>query len=228
MNPTNSINSINHTAVIIIDLQADFTEFKKGILPVAGTGQRYIDEVTEAVRYLKRKGYMIIATQESHPSDHISFYTRHPESSPFDTTVIHGKNQILWPPHCVQGTAGAELLINLALLDALVEKGTHPDYAGYSGFEDSSGHPTELHPFLQEHSIDHLIIFGLTTECGVKATALDAKTRGYRVTVIRSLCRGTTSDTARIAFAELKEHGINTQDTLDIKKVIPASPRKNP
>lgn len=63
------------TAVIVVDLQADFTELKSGSLAVPGTDGQYIEAVEAATRYLMEQGLPVYFTQDCHPADHISFFT---------------------------------------------------------------------------------------------------------------------------------------------------------
>ena len=207
------------TAALIIGIQADFTEIRNGSLPVPGTGQSYLDALEEAARRLKREGFLIVAAKDDHPPDHISFFTRHPGKNAFDIITVNGHEQVLWPPHCVQGTTGSEILLNPTLLDAVVESATHPDYESYSAFQDDSGHPTELHPFLQEHNIARLVIFGIATDCWVKFTAIDGTRLGYTVVLIKDLCRGVSSDKSRAALPAMKQNGVKLLDDLDMKKL---------
>ena len=207
------------TAVIIVHVQADFTEVKHGSLVVPGTDQHYIDAVQSAARRLKKEGYIVIATRDFHPENHISFFTTHPGRKVLDTLTISGRDQVLWPPHCVQDSPGAEIILDRTIFDAVVETGTHSDYESYSGFKDDSGHPTELHPFLQENGVGRLIIFGLATDYCVKATAIDAVNLGYGAILIKGLCRGITPQTTLSALAEMKQRGIVIMDKLSIKKL---------
>ena len=50
------------TAVIVTDIQGDFTELKHGSLAVKGTDQRFLDRVLTATKMLKEKGIAIFAT----------------------------------------------------------------------------------------------------------------------------------------------------------------------
>jgi len=59
---------------------------------------------------LKGLGSPIIATQDWHPADHISFFTNHEGKAAFETIDLGGREQILWPSHCVQNT---DLIPNL-------------------------------------------------------------------------------------------------------------------
>lgn len=86
------------TAVLAVDIQGDFTQLKQGSLAVEGTGQAYLDEVVACVEKLKKAGYPVIATQDWHPGDHISFYTNTPGTAVLDVLDIDGRSQVLWPP----------------------------------------------------------------------------------------------------------------------------------
>ena len=104
---------------------------------------------------------LVVATRDWHPADHASFAD---QGGP-------------WPPHCVQGTPGAEL--NAALdsdrVDAIVNAGYRRDLEGYSGFEE-----TNLEQLLREHGIDDVTVVGLATDYCVKETAADALRRRLR------------------------------------------------
>lgn len=194
--------------VIVADVQADFTTFKNGALAVPGTGEDYVEQVRRATEALKRQGLLVFGVQDWHPADHISFFTNHSGRKAFDLLEIENRKQVLWPPHCVQGTAGAGLLLDGSLFAAVVQKGKDRRYDSYSAFQDDGGAPTELHGLLKARGIRALIIYGLATDYCVKATALDAVAAGYRVTVIESLCRGITPDTTAAALAEMRAAGV--------------------
>ncbi len=61
--------------VLVVDIQVDFTEWKKGSLAVPGTDEAYIREVLQTSRRLRQAGYPVLATQDRHPADHVSFFT---------------------------------------------------------------------------------------------------------------------------------------------------------
>ncbi|MCP4694097.1 MAG: isochorismatase family protein, partial [Desulfobacterales bacterium] len=63
------------TGVIVVDVQGDFTEWKKGSLAVAGTDKAFVDNIYEMTKKLKAKGHPVFATQDWHPADHVSFHT---------------------------------------------------------------------------------------------------------------------------------------------------------
>ena len=194
--------------VIVVDMQGDFTTWQKGSLAVEGADKAFVDRVAKAALRLKEQGCLIFATQDWHPADHISFYTNHAGKKPLDTIKIQGRTQVLWPPHCVQGTPNAEVLVDNNLFKAIVKKGKDKRYDSYSGFQDDGGDRTELDAILKENGINELIVFGLATDYCVKATAIDAADAGYKVTVVESLSRGVASDTTAKALDEMKAKGI--------------------
>ena len=202
------------TGVIVVDVQGDFTTAKAGSLAVEGTDQSFIDKVERATSSLLRKGCVIFATQDWHPSDHISFYTNHPGNQAFDVIRINGRTQVLWPPHCVQNSENANVLLGQELFQAIVKKGQDKRFDSYSGFKDDGGATTEMDALLRRHGIRELIIYGIATDYCVKATAIDAADAGYTVTVIEGLCRGVDPQTTAVALQEMKERGINLEKEL--------------
>src|SRR4051812_12328700 len=119
-------------ALVIVDFQNDFTP--GGALAVPDG-----DAIAGRIDALARCGEfdLVVATRDWHPPDHGSFAER---GGP-------------WPPHCVQGTPGAELhpALDRALVDVVVDKGRDPGTEGYSGFED-----TALGELLRERAVDHV------------------------------------------------------------------------
>jgi nicotinamidase/pyrazinamidase len=146
-------------ALLVVDFQNDFTP--GGALAVPDG-----DAIGPRVDQLARSGQFdfVVATRDWHPPDHGSFAE---QGGP-------------WPPHCVQGTPGAELHPSLdrSLVDAVVDKGQDPGAEGYSGFE-----ATNLAELLHERGVDHVTLVGLATDYCVKNTALDALREGFGATV---------------------------------------------
>lgn len=199
-------------ALILVDLQADFTEWKKGSLAVPGTDELYVRSIEATLKERVPEGTLILATQDWHPPDHISFYTNHPGRRPFETIEISGRTQILWPPHCIQGTEGARILVDNNIFWGVIQKGKHPLFDSYSAFKDEGGNKTELEGILSYHGIDSLTIFGLALDYCVKATAMDAKDLGFDVTVIKGLSMGVDPKTTEAALVEMKMAGIDIME----------------
>ncbi len=207
------------TGVIVVDLQGDFTKYKNGSLAVEGTDEAYVKAVEEATQKLKASGYPIYATQDWHPKNHASFFTHHPGKKAFDVIKLHGKDQVLWPPHCVQNTPGAEILLEKKLFKAIVKKGMDPQYDSYSGFQDDGGKKTEMDKILRTDGIKKVVLYGIATDYCVRATALDAAAAGYKVIVIKNLSRGVAPDTSQKAINEMKTKGIEIFEGLDLERI---------
>lgn len=202
--------------VIVVDLQGDFTTYKNGSLAVEGTDEAYVNKVLKATQGLSAKGYPVFATQDWHPADHVSFFSNHPGKKPFEAIQIEGRTQVLWPPHCVQDTENAGILLDKNLFKAIVKKGKDKRYDSYSGFQDDGGAKTEMNQILQKNDIKELIVYGIATDYCVKATAIDAAAAGYKVTVIEGLSKGVAPDTTAKALEEMKEKGITIKAELDM------------
>jgi len=173
-------------ALVIVDFQNDFTP-PEGALAVPDG-----DAIADRVDALARSGDfdVVVATRDWHPPDHGSFEA---QGGP-------------WPPHCVQGTPGAELheALDRALVDVVVDKGQDPETEGYSGFEG-----TQLDRLLHDRGVDHVTIAGLATDYCVKNTALDALRHGFGVTVDSTAVRpvDVQPGDGRLALEELRAAG---------------------
>jgi nicotinamidase/pyrazinamidase len=205
--------------VIVVDVQGDFTKLKNGSLAVDGTDEVYMKAVAENTKRLKEAGYPIYATQDWHPKNHASFFTNHKGKKAFDVIKLHGKDQVLWPPHCVQKTPGAEILLDNKLFTAVVKKGMDAQYDSYSGFQDDGGKKTNMDKFLKKDNIKKVVVYGIATDYCVRATALDAVAAGYKVIMIKNLSRGVAPDTSQKAIDEMKAKGIVILDDLDLEKI---------
>jgi nicotinamidase/pyrazinamidase len=201
--------SSEHTGVIVVDVQADFTELKSGSLAVPGTDAHYISAVQRSTARFLQQGLRIYFTQDWHPADHISFYTNHPGKEPLQEVEIEeGRTQVMWPPHCVQNTPGADILIDIEGPAERVQTGSNPKFDSYSGFVDDGGNQTGLDRLLRRDGIKKLIIYGLATDYCVKHTVLDAVALGYQVELLVNLCRGISSETTDSALEEMKAQGV--------------------
>jgi nicotinamidase/pyrazinamidase len=173
-------------ALIIVDFQNDFT-------PGGALAVRHGDEIAEHLNELAAdpRFELVIATRDWHPADHGSFQ----------------EQGGVWPVHCVQGSAGAELNAGLDLkqVDVVLDKGEDRDTDGYSGFDG-----TDLERLLEERGIERVTVVGLATDYCVKHTALDARAAGFEVLVDRAGVRGVEvepGDSER-ALDELRGAGV--------------------
>ena len=202
--------------VIVVDVQGDFTTWKNGSLAVEGTDETFVAEVQKAAETAAGQGWILFATQDWHPADHVSFFTNHKDKKPYDLIKINGRTQVLWPPHCIQGTENARVLIDNNLFMAIVKKGQDPRFDSYSGFQDDGGARTEMEAMLKRNGIQKVVVYGIATDYCVKATAIDAARAGFKVIVVNDLCRGVAPNTSANAIEEMKTEGITILDKMNI------------
>ena len=207
-------------AVIVVDVQGDFTTANKGSLAVPNSDQAYLESVAKATEELKKAGLAVYATQDWHPADHMSFASNHKDKKPFETIKLDdGRTQVLWPAHCVQESKGAEILINPALITNVIRKGMNAKFDSYSGFMDDGGSKTDLDKVLKAAGVKTLIIYGIATDYCVKATALNGAKEGYKVVVVQDLCRGVADQTSNAALDEMEQKGVQIWLSPDLNKI---------
>lgn len=168
-------------ALVLVDLQNDFMPW--GSLPVTSG-----DEAVPIANHMMPAYDLVVATQDWHPADHGSFASNHPGHAAGDIVQLGGLDQVLWPDHCVQNSAGASFHsgLDVAGIDHVVHKGTDPAIDSYSTFFDNAhGLDTGLNAYLQERGVDEIVLLGLATDYCVLYSVLDARELGYRVFVAR-------------------------------------------
>lgn len=179
----------NH-ALIVIDVQNDFCP--GGALAVPGG-----DEIVPGINALMDDFAAVILTQDWHPPDHSSFASRHAGLAPFAVTEMAYGAQVLWPDHCIQGSAGAAFHAGLDTdrADLIIRKGYNAGIDSYSAFfENDHTTPTGLDGYLRTRGIDTLTLAGLATDFCVNFSAVDAANLGFTVTVREPLCRAIDLD----------------------------------
>ncbi|NRO97529.1 bifunctional nicotinamidase/pyrazinamidase [Paraburkholderia sp. NMBU_R16] len=172
-------------ALLVIDLQNDF--MPGGALAVARG-----DEVVPVANRLARAFEHVVVTQDWHPRDHISFAASHAGKSPFERIALPYGDQVLWPVHCVQGTAGAALHESLDIAHArlVIRKGYRRTIDSYSAFVEADREtPTGLAGYLRESGVKRVWCCGLATDYCVAWTALDARAAGFEAVVVEDACR---------------------------------------
>lgn len=196
-------------ALLLIDLQNDF--LPGGALAVAGG-----DEVVPVANRLMPHYELVVATQDWHPANHLSFASQHAGKNVFDVIELDGLPQTLWPDHCVQGTWGAELVadLNQDRIDHIVRKGIERHIDSYSGFFDNGRRrETDLHKYLQGRGVNEVHVMGLATDYCVRATALDAAKHGYRTVLLTEGIRGVEAQPGdcQRAIQEMQAAGVIIQ-----------------
>jgi nicotinamidase/pyrazinamidase len=154
-------------ALLVVDVQNDFCP--GGALAVPD-GDRIVPELNRWIELAVERGVPVFASRDWHPKNHISFRDR---GGP-------------WPPHCIQGTRGAEFHPDLSLPAnvTIISKATNPDKESYSAFGD-----TDLADRLRDLQKERLWIGGLALDFCVKETAVQARRLGYEVHLIANATR---------------------------------------
>jgi len=172
-------------ALIVIDVQSDFCP--GGALAVAGG-----NDIVAGINAAMADFACVVLTQDWHPADHASFADNHAGAAPFSVVQMPYGPQVLWPRHCVQGSAGAEFHPDLDTDSAqlTIRKGFRAPIDSYSAFfENDRTTPTGLQGYLQSRGVTELVLVGLATDYCVAYSALDAAKLGFKVTVKMDLCR---------------------------------------
>ncbi|WP_413867826.1 bifunctional nicotinamidase/pyrazinamidase [Albidovulum sp.] len=195
-------------ALIVIDVQNDFCP--GGALAVAGG-----DEIIPRLNALMAEFPVKVLTQDWHPADHASFAANHPGAAPFSLTAMPYGPQVLWPTHCVQGTAGAAFHPALATdpADLVIRKGFRAAIDSYSAyFENDHTTPTGLDGYLRSRGATHLTLAGLATDFCVAYSAIDAARLGFAVTVLEGACRAIDLDGSLAkARADMRAAGVRLE-----------------
>ena len=207
-----------HAALLVVDVQHDF--LPGGALPI-GEGHRILAPLRELLE--ARVFDVVVATQDWHPPNHVSFASHHAGRRPFETITLHGHDQVLWPDHCVAGSPGAELhpALPWRYVCAIVRKGTDPAVDSYSGFRnnwnaDGRRPPTGLAGYLRELEIRDVHVCGLARDVCVKWTAEDAAELGFSTTVLWDLTRPVDPASDSSVAAALGTAGVRIADAAAV------------
>ena len=191
-------------ALLVIDVQNDFCP--GGALAVPGG-----DEIVPGINALMAKYEAVILTQDWHPAGHSSFASTH-GADPMSMMEMPYGPQVLWPDHCIQGSAGASFHSDLSVdrADLIIRKGYNPLIDSYSAFfENDQETTTGLEGYLRTRGIDRLTLVGLATDFCVNFSAVDAAKLGFQVRVDDSLCRAIDFDgSLSAAQAGMVEAGV--------------------
>lgn len=178
-------------ALTAIDIQYDFVS-PKGALYVKD-GETIIEAIFQKAKEYLANNDIVIFTQDWHPEKHCSFKN----------------NGGQWPPHCIQNTAGSELVIkklyhkNIFLLKKAFYEDTD-SYSAFGGLIDG----ISLKNFLESKNILDIEICGLALDFCVKATAIDGVLNGYNTTVNVPLTKSVFPENNSITLKILSDGGI--------------------
>ncbi|ASM74065.1 bifunctional nicotinamidase/pyrazinamidase [Pseudosulfitobacter pseudonitzschiae] len=185
-------------ALIVIDVQNDFC-------PGGALAVNEGDLIVPGINALMDDADAVILTQDWHPAGHSSFASSHEGRDPFALIQMPYGPQVLWPEHCIQGSAGGAFHadLNTDRADMVIRKGFNPAIDSYSAFfENDHQTPTGLEGYLRTRGIKKLTMVGLATDFCVNFSAVDAAKLGFDVTVQMDLCRAIDLDGSLIAAVD--------------------------
>jgi nicotinamidase-related amidase len=162
-------------ALVIVDMLNDFLT-EQGALFVGAAGQRIVPVIAAELERARQGNLPVLFLCDQHRPDDQEF--------------------TLWPPHCVAGSRGAQVIPELAVRpgDYLVPK------RRYSGF-----YGTDLDLILRELGISELILTGVCTNICVLYTAADARMRNFKVTVVKDGVASFDEQAHRFALGEMEK-----------------------
>lgn len=191
--------------LIEIDVQSDF-------LPGGALAVPKGNEIVPVIGAIAPLFKNIVLTQDMHPAGHSSFASSYEGKAPFDTVELPYGTQVLWPDHCVIGTGGVNLQIDVYSgqnAQMLIRKGYRPDVDSYSAFmENDKKTLTGLSGFMRERGLKRAFFAGLATDFCVGFSAIDARTLGFDAFVIEQACRGISPDSIAERKAEMLAAGV--------------------
>jgi nicotinamidase/pyrazinamidase len=172
---------------MVVDLQRGFTTLEPGELPVPGG----LEIVPEVNRLLELPWRRIDASQDWHPTDHCSF---------------HGRRDNLYPPHCVQGTPGAEFVpgLHTERLHTIWRKGFHRDADAYAVTAQHPGLPA----LYRAEGATTVVVCGLATNICCYFTARDFRRAGFRVVLVEDASAGIDVPAANLFQHQARAEGL--------------------
>jgi nicotinamidase/pyrazinamidase len=187
------------SALILVDIQNDFC-------PGGALAVNEGDLIVPVVNRLIPRFPLVISTQDWHPASHISFKAR---GGP-------------WPPHCVQGTPGAELHPDLKTdtIAHYFRKASSPDKDDYSEFAGNDEHGRSLDEVLKGYGVEKIYVVGLATDYCVLETVLDGLKLGYEVYAVTDAMRAVNvePDDGEKALYKMASSGAHlvTSEVIDL------------
>lgn len=160
---------LSRVALIVVDMQCGFSELCPQELPVPNA----LAIVPTVNRLLALNWARIDATQDWHPPDHCSFF---------------GQRDNLYPPHCVQGSRGADFLPGLDThrFHTIWRKGFLRDQDAYAI---TAQHPAYV-ALLRAAHIETAVVCGLAKNICVFYTARDLRQAGLQVVIVDDASAG--------------------------------------
>lgn len=179
--------ALSRAALLVVDVQCGFSELCPAELPVPGA----LGLVQPINALLARPWARIDATQDYHPPEHRSFY---------------GRQDHCYPPHCVQGTPGADFLpgLHTEKFHTIWRKGFDNDFEAYAV---TAQHPAYV-ALLRASGIDTVVVCGIATNICCYFAARDLRQAGFRVVIVEDASAGIDVPAAGLYQVKAKQDGL--------------------
>ena len=177
---------LRESALLVADAQRGFTTLCPNELPIPGG----LEIVPNDNRLLALDWISIDASQDWHPPDHRSFL---------------GRQDNLYPPHCVMGTPGADFLPGLETgrFHAVWRKGFDRDFEAYALTAQHPGYPA----LLRASGVTAVVVCGLATNICCFYAARDLRQAGFRVLMVEDASAGIDVPAAGLLQEKAKAEG---------------------
>ena len=178
--------ALRQSSLLVVDAQRGFTALCPQELPVPG-GLEIVPRVNELLALSWKR---VDASQDWHPPDHRSFF---------------GRRDNLYPPHCVQGTPGAEFLPGLHTdrFHAIWRKCFDRDFEAYALTAQHPGFPA----LLRAEGVASVVVCGIATNICCFYAARDLRRAGFRVALVEDASAGLDVPAANLSQAQAKAEG---------------------
>ena len=189
--------------LVVVDVQNDF-------MPGGSLGVPQGNKIVSVINAIQDSFDLIIATQDWHPQNHVSFAVNHEGKKEFDIIDVQGFSQTLWPAHCVQGTEGAGFHPELKTLriETIFRKGTDKNIDSYSSFFDNSKmKSTGLSGYLREKGATEVYFCGLAADICVYFSIKDSLSEGFETYLIDDASKPLDESIYKNQKEELNELG---------------------
>jgi nicotinamidase/pyrazinamidase len=190
---------LRQSSLLVVDVQQGFTTLCPRELPVPGG----LEIVPNINRLLDLRWARIDASLDWHPPDHRSF---------------EGRQDNLYPPHCVAGTPGAEFVpgLNTDRFHAIWRKGFRQDFEAYALTHEHEGFTS----LLRAEGIRNVVVCGIAINICCFYVARDLRSDGFRVVMAEDASAGIDVPAAGLfqvkAKAEAQQLGIEYVRTAEI------------
>jgi nicotinamidase/pyrazinamidase len=177
--------------LLIVDVQNDFCPGGALAVPEG-------DKVVPVINKLLDKFTVVVASKDWHPQGSVHF--KH------------------WPSHCIQNTRGAEFHSQLKseTIQQVFLKGTRDKDDGYSAFEATN---LDLNEYLNSKGVTELYVTGLATDYCVKASAIDAAKKGFKVFVVTDAVSAVNvkPDDGQESLQLMRDAGVTLVDSSQVR-----------